>query len=49
MWQVKGRRSKNFEGWIEGDIVYVERRSVALDVILLWKTIRVALSRAEAG
>ena len=40
-WQVMGRNSIGFVQWMNLDIEYVEKRSLKLDIILIFKTIRV--------
>lgn len=40
-WQVMGRNSIGFIDWMRLDIKYVEERNLKLDIILIFKTIRV--------
>ncbi len=41
LWQIKRTRAagSDFQEWIKYDIEYVERRSFALDMYIIWKTI----------
>lgn len=41
LWQVKRTRraGSDFQEWIKYDIEYVERRSIGLDLLIIWKTI----------
>jgi lipopolysaccharide/colanic/teichoic acid biosynthesis glycosyltransferase len=41
LWQVKRTRraGSDFQEWIKYDIEYVEKRSLALDLLIIWKTI----------
>ncbi len=43
LWQVEGRSSPYFHDWIEYDVHYVLNQSAALDLRILWKTVRAAL------
>ena len=38
-WQVMGRSSIDFEGWMELDIKYLEERSIWVDLKLIFKTV----------
>lgn len=40
-WQVMGRSNIDFEDWIELDLKYIEDRSTAVDLKLIFKTFRV--------
>ncbi|MEO0661378.1 MAG: sugar transferase [Planctomycetota bacterium] len=44
IWQVSGRSEVSFDDWMRMDIRYKQRRSVRLDVKLLWKTIGAVFS-----
>jgi len=43
LWQVSGRSMVNFEEWMELDLAYVDRWSLALDLRILLRTIPVVL------
>ena len=45
LWQVSGRHETTHRHRIELDQVYAKRRSLALDVGILWRTVRVVLAR----
>lgn len=44
LWQVSGRAALPFDRWLDLDLDYVARRSVALDLWVLWRTIPAVLS-----
>ena len=44
LWQVSGRNDLTFEKRIELDLFYVEHQSIALDTVILLKTILEILS-----
>jgi lipopolysaccharide/colanic/teichoic acid biosynthesis glycosyltransferase len=44
LWQVQGRSNLDFDRWVELDLEYIERWSLALDVRILVKTIPAVLS-----
>ena len=48
LWQVSGRSNLSFEARIELDKLYVEHRSLWLDVKLLLRTVKVVLTREGA-
>lgn len=48
MWQVGGRNRLTFRQGLELDVEYVQRRSFALDLVILLKTIPVVLSAGGA-
>lgn len=37
-WQVGGRNSIDFDGWVELDVKYIEERSTLVDIKLIFKT-----------
>jgi len=43
LWQVSGRSQVDFEGWMELDLLYVDRWSPSLDLRILLRTIPVVL------
>ncbi|WP_271752716.1 sugar transferase [Cohnella sp. JJ-181] len=43
LWQVSGRSDLNFEEWINLDIQYIERWSIALEMKILLKTVPVVI------
>jgi lipopolysaccharide/colanic/teichoic acid biosynthesis glycosyltransferase len=43
LWQVSGRNSVDFEGWMQLDLFYVDRWSLSLDLKILLRTIPVVL------
>ncbi len=43
LWQVSGRNSVDFEGWMQLDLLYVDRWSLGLDLRILLRTIPVVL------
>lgn len=43
IWQVSGRSGASFEQWIQQDLEYIDRWSLALDLWILWKTIPAVL------
>lgn len=47
LWQVSRTRAegRDFQEWIKFDIEYVDRASLRLDLWIIWKTIRVLISR----
>ena len=49
LWQVSGRSSLPLEGWLQHDVEYVERCSLALDLQLLWRTAVVVLKGTGAN
>jgi lipopolysaccharide/colanic/teichoic acid biosynthesis glycosyltransferase len=44
LWQVQGRNNIDFERWVELDLEYIDRWSLALDARILLKTIPAVLS-----
>jgi lipopolysaccharide/colanic/teichoic acid biosynthesis glycosyltransferase len=49
LWQVSGRSSLPLEGWLRYDTEYVARCSPALDLHLLWRTLRTVLKGIGAA
>ncbi len=43
LWQVSGRNTVDFDGWMQLDLVYVDRWSLGLDWRILFRTIPVVL------
>jgi exopolysaccharide biosynthesis polyprenyl glycosylphosphotransferase len=43
LWQVSGRNSVDFDGWMQMDLFYVDRWSLGLDLKILLRTIPVVL------
>jgi lipopolysaccharide/colanic/teichoic acid biosynthesis glycosyltransferase len=48
LWQICGRGSEDFDEWLRWDIRYLERRSLWLDTMILFKTFTVIFSRPGA-
>ena len=48
LWQISGRSDLSWEESVRLDLRYVENWSLALDVLILWKTGRAVLSRSGA-
>ncbi|MGY1849363.1 MULTISPECIES: sugar transferase [unclassified Blastococcus] len=48
LWQISGRSDLSWEESVRLDLRYVENWSLALDVVILWKTGRAVLSRSGA-
>ncbi|MBZ0157686.1 MAG: sugar transferase [Alphaproteobacteria bacterium] len=48
LWQVKGRGSGKFSCWIKYDVEYVQKRSVFLDMKILFLTLNAVLRRKGA-
>lgn len=44
LWQVSGRSKLCFDDWVRLDLEYIERRSVPLDLVIMFKTIPAVLS-----
>lgn len=49
LWQVSGRSSLPLEGWLQHDVEYVERCSLALDLQILWRTVAAVLKGIGAA
>ena len=45
LWQVTGRSAIPFEKWIHLDMQYIDKWSLRLDLVILFRNIPVALSR----
>ncbi len=43
LWQVSGRNHVDFDGWMQLDLMYVDRWSPGLDVRILLRTLPVVL------
>jgi lipopolysaccharide/colanic/teichoic acid biosynthesis glycosyltransferase len=48
LWQVFGRGQEDFDEWLRWDIRYLERRSLWLDIMILWKTLMVIFRQRGA-
>ena len=48
LWQVGGRNSVDFDGWVELDIEYIQKRSLWLDIKLIIKTVFVLFGDRNA-
>src|SRR2546427_1174258 len=48
LWQVSGRDAVDFEGWMQMDLLYVDRWSLGLDLKILLRTIPVVI-RGESA
>lgn len=48
-WQAENRSSTRFDAWIESDLDYIRRRSLALDTRILFKTMATVFSRRNAS
>lgn len=44
LWQISGRSSLSWDETVKLDLRYVENWSIALDLMILWKTVKVVLS-----
>ena len=49
LWQVGGRNSVDFDGWVELDIEYIKNRSLWLDIKLMIKTVFVLFGDRNAS
>lgn len=49
LWQVGGRNSVDFDGWVELDIEYIRTRSLWLDIKLIIKTVFVLFGDEDAS
>ncbi len=43
LWQVRDRRSADFDTWVEADLEYIDRWSLWLDLKILLRTIPAAV------
>ena len=48
-WQVGGRNSIDFDGWIELDLKYIQERSIWIDIKLIFKTFFVLFGDDDAS
>jgi len=48
LWQVFGRGGEDFDEWLRWDIRYLERRSLWLDFMILFKTLNAVVKRRGA-
>ena len=48
LWQISGRSDVDFDDRLKLDVEYIERRSLWLDLCILWKTLAVVVSRKGA-
>ena len=48
LWQVSGRSTLDFKAALELDVSYVERKSLWLDLLILWRTVAVVFNRSVA-
>ena len=47
-WQISGRSALSFERWMELDMLYIDQRSLGLDLLILARTIPAVLSQRGA-
>lgn len=48
LWQISGRSTVGFKEMVELDLKYIENRTLKLDLVILFKTIRVLFGSKEA-
>lgn len=48
LWQVTGRNDVGFDEMVELDLIYIEKQSLRFDFLILFKTLRVLLTRDGA-
>ena len=48
IWQISGRSNVKFENWVRMDIQYIRRRSLLLDLQILWGTAQAVFLRRGA-
>jgi len=48
LWQVFGRGEEDFDEWLRWDIRYLERRSIWLDIVIIFKTLTSVLKQKGA-
>jgi lipopolysaccharide/colanic/teichoic acid biosynthesis glycosyltransferase len=46
IWQISGRNDIPFEEWIQLDLIYIENRSILLDVEIFFRTFGAVLARS---
>lgn len=44
LWQISGRSDVSFDEWIKNDIRYVKQQSLALDIKIMMRTIKIAIA-----
>ena len=49
IWQVSGRNSIDFDGWVEIDMQYIRTRSLLFDIKLIFKTFFVLFGDKNAS
>ena len=49
LWQVSGRNNVSYQRRVLLDLTYVNRRSLGLDLRILWRTVSVVLFPANKG
>ncbi len=48
MWQVSGRSDTTYQQRVDFDLYYINNWSLGLDLRILWRTLRLALTDAKA-
>ena len=49
MWQISGRSNLSWDESVRLDLYYVENWNPLLDLMILWRTVRVVTRPGEAG
>jgi lipopolysaccharide/colanic/teichoic acid biosynthesis glycosyltransferase len=49
LWQVEGRASLEFDDRLRLDIIYIERRSIMLDIVILFRTVYTAILKQQGA
>lgn len=49
LWQVEGRASLEFDDRLRLDIIYIERRSMMLDIVILFRTVYTAILKQQGA